>query len=457
MLKTETYCDRIVENQVSGSKMLISSNPEGWDAVPLGEVAHLHKGVTYKSEDYCEKDNGVIFFNLKCVSKSGGFNSDGIKYYNGPVQKNDFIAPGDIVIANTDLTRNGDIVGCPVEIPEYYKDKAVCISMDLTKIIPNELLNKKFFYYFLQLPYCREFMKSHSNGSTVLHLDLKAVKNLLIFLPSLYEQHKIAAILSSVDAAIEQTDAIIDVLKTIKVGITKDLLYRGLDECGHLRDPVTHPEQFMDSDLGIMPTGWNTSKVGDLGLWRGGSTPSKSSPLNWSAGDILWISPKDVLGDELIDSEDKITQEALFNYKMKLFNAGDILVVFRSGILRHTFPIAITKLPFTVNQDIKVLSPKIGVHNRFAFFVLQALGPVVLRSAVKSGTTVESIDYKTFRDLVIFLPSEDEQKRIAKILDAYNARITNEKTYLNKLKQLTHCLMQDLLTGRVRVKVDIHA
>ena len=362
--------------------------PEEWDNKTLLDAVGMKKdlivagpfGSNLKVSDY--KDEGIPIIRLQNIDY-GKFIDKEIKYISHEKARelayHSFRA-GDLVLAKL-----GDPIGKTCIVPDYFKDGIVVADVVRVRVADG-LVDKKFIMYSLNSVATKNQLINGTIGSTRPRVNLDQIRDIQILVPPLNEQRKIAAILSSVDAAIEQTDAIIGVLKAIRAGITKDLLSKGLDEYGHLKDPAVHPERSIDSDLGVVPTGWNTTKVGDLGLWRGGSTPSKSSSFNWD-GDILWISPKDVIRDDLIDSEDKITQEALLNYKMKLFDAGDILVVFRSGILRHTFPIAFTRLPFTVNQDIKVLSPKIGVHNRFAFFALRALGPVVLKSAVKSGTS----------------------------------------------------------------------
>src|SRR5690606_33484545 len=100
--------------------------------------------------------------------------------------------------------------------------------------------------------------------------DLKDLVAFPICLPPLPEQRRIAAILDTLDEAIRQTEALIAKLKQIKRGLLHDLLTRGIDDNGELRDPERHPEQFRDSPLGRVPRGWMVSRLeNQLTLQRG--------------------------------------------------------------------------------------------------------------------------------------------------------------------------------------------
>jgi type I restriction enzyme, S subunit len=309
-------------------------------------------------------------------------------------------------------------------------------------------VNLRFiFWYLSSLP-----LRSLDSSTGVPGINRNDVYRLAITIPSnLDEQWLIAKILDTLDETIAHTTSIIAKLKQIKAGLLHDLLTRGLDENGELRDAIAHPEKFQDSPLGLIPKNWKIINIGELGSWSGGATPSKLMASNWDEGNILWISPKDFQEAEITDSEDKITEKALISSSLKLFKPGDVIVVFRSSILRHKFPVAVVKVPFTVNQDIKVLQPNLGVCRQYVFYALQHIAPQIISSAVKAGTTVESVDFKTFCNLPLFLPPETEQESIIQILDIHDTRIRTEETYLEKLKLQKKGLMDDLLTGRVRV------
>ena len=169
----------------------------------LGDVAEIIKGISYRSADYSNSENGIAFVNLKSVARGGGYNPDGIKYYAGQIKPSQYVEPGNILIANTDLTQNREIIGSPIIMPDI--GRSACFSLDLSKIIvtDTDIVDSRYLFYYLKSPIAREYMLAHSNGSTVMHLSVKAVPNMEINLPPLDRQKKIANILGSLDEKIE--------------------------------------------------------------------------------------------------------------------------------------------------------------------------------------------------------------------------------------------------------------
>ena len=162
-------------------------------------------------------------------------------------------------------------------------------------------------------------------------------------------------------------------------------------------------------------------RLDELGIWRTGSTPSKSVPAYWRDGDLPWASPKDFGPPEIKDAIDHVTQIAVERGGVRPVPAGSLLVVARSGVLRHSLPVAVTAREVATNQDVKALLPAPGVNAAFLRHQLRAAAPQVLAAAVKAGTTVQSLDDSRFRNFEVLLPLPDEQRRIATQLDSFAA------------------------------------
>jgi type I restriction enzyme S subunit len=191
----------------------------------------------------------------------------------------------------------------------------------------------------------------------------------------------------------------------------------------------------------------------NAGTWSGGGTPSKATADFWDNGDIPWVSPKDMKTFELHDSQDKITAKAVEASPAKLVPAGSVLMVVRSGILAHTFPVAIARRPVTLNQDMKAITPKAGLSAEFLAYQLRAQASTILNSCTKSGTTVASVETKQLQALPIWVPSTELQSKIVEELDKQLSRlgatVTTLKGIQAKLKQARASILKAAVEGRL--------
>jgi type I restriction enzyme S subunit len=157
-------------------------------------------------------------------------------------------------------------------------------------------------------------------------------------------------------------------------------------------------------------------------MFEGGKTPSTSNKAYWD-GTICWTSPKDFNGFEIHDSEDKITELAV-NEGMKVHPAGTLLGVFRSGILRHSFPVAITHIPTAINQDLKAMNVKSDIIDKDYFLIyLHTFQKMILEMASKVGVTVESINSDEFLEIPIVLPPINFQQELVNEVLGLESRV----------------------------------
>lgn len=191
-------------------------------------------------------------------------------------------------------------------------------------------------------------------------------------------------------------------------------------------------------------------KLKDLGSWSGGGTPSMNEQRYWRGGSILWVTPKDFGSPTIMDTKFKITPAAVQEKGLRTFPPSSIMIVVRSGILRHRVPIATSAVPFTVNQDLKVLAPSSDVEPHYIFHALRSLEPQILNRCVKSGTTVESVDVPSLKELSIPLPHRAVQKRIGVMLTVHDQLASNYESSFEQLLRLKEGLAIDLLSSGSR-------
>jgi len=174
---------------------------------------------------------------------------------------------------------------------------------------------------------------------------------------------------------------------------------------------------------------WEMVELGNIASFNTGGTPSKSNDSFWN-GNIPWVSPKDMKVDFLSDAEDHITEAAIENSSTKLAQPNTLLVVVRSGILKHSIPIAIVKSPVSFNQDIiSITCNEEKLLGRYLFYYLKSTSQQHLENGIKKGVTVESFQNGYFKTLQIPIPSLSEQQAIVK-------QIEQEREIINSNKKL---------------------
>ena len=422
-----------------------------WEKVSFGEIATLVKGISYASEDYCDPGQGAIFLTIKCVSKAGGFKPEGIKYFKGRIIDSQVLQAGDLLIANTDLTRAGDIVGAPIVVPSF-KGETITMSMDLSKVVGDNMkIDRQFLYFMLMTDSVRRFMKDHASGSTVLHLQTRAVPTLVIRIPNKKsEQTKIAEILSTVDQAIDQTEALIAKQQRIKTGLMQDLLTRGIDEDGNLRSEDTH--EFKDSPLGRIPMEWEVRSINSISDFV--TSGSRGWAQYYSDEGAVFLRIGNLTRDHInmrFDDTVFVRPPASAEVLRTAVLPGDILISVTAdlgiiGVIPEGFGEGY------VNQHValvRISDPE--VDQRFIGWFLQSrLGQIQIGKNNESGAKA-GLNLPTVQNLLVASPPSYEQRHIVQILDTTAKMISRLQTEMDKQIHLKMALMQDLLTGKVSI------
>ena len=189
-----------------------------------------------------------------------------------------------------------------------------------------------------------------------------------------------------------------------------------------------------------IPKSHRTSKLRDLVHVSGGKTPSMNNSLYWN-GDIVWLSSKDMKSNRIHDSELKITTLAL--NEMTLYHPGTLLLVARSGILKHTLPLSVLEVEATINQDIKALQVH-GCNSLYLYYAILAQEDNIIRTHVKTGTTVQSLMMDSFMDIDIPIADIEQQQTIASMMSKIEQYIESHIKALSELMQMRAGLLQQL-------------
>ncbi|MFB4166879.1 restriction endonuclease subunit S [Virgibacillus sp. JSM 102003] len=310
-------------------------------------------------------------------------------------------------------------------------------------ISKNELIDPEFLYYTLVLN-AKKF-ESLGSGSTFKEISKSEIKTFNILIPSnIKVQQKIVAILSSVDEAIEKTEQIIHQTEKVKSGVMQQLLTKGV---GHT--------QFKHSPLGEIPSTWEVLSVKEFASVEYGISEAVSNNSDPNIGIPIITGANITLKGELNLSK-KVYIEKRAQERFKL-QKGDLLFNWRSGSQLHVGKTAI----FNLDEDYTFASfiLRIRVNNddcdfQYYHYLLNYLKSIEYFSKDTSVQVNFKLNATSFRDLLLMKPPLREQKQISKKLSSIDYKIKIEQQKLSKILEIKQGLMQDLLTGKVRVPID---
>jgi len=320
--------------------------------------------------------------------------------------------------------------------------KQFCLGQNTVVINPREI-NSDFLFQFLQTENIYNQIEDTVSGSSQKSLSLAAIKNLKILNPPLPEQQKIAKILTAVDEVIEKTQAQIDKLKDLKIGMMQELLTNGIGNNGK---PHT---KFKDSPVGRIPAEWEVKKLSAVSK----VVDSLHQTPTFSRKGLSMIRVSDIREGKVNISKAMKVSDDVFSLftKNHLPTKGDILMSRVGSYGVCCFINDDTQV--CIGQNTVVITST-SIEYLFLFYLLSSY---VVQKQIEfevAGSGYKSLSLASIRNLTIILPDKEEQTKIANIIQS----LDNKREFMNNklllIKNTKKALMQDLLTGKVRVKVE---
>ena len=371
--------------------------PDGVPYKTLDEIAtNIFRGTGITREQACEKGTpcvryGEIYTTYgvwfdKCVSHTDETLLRSKKYFEY----------GDILIAIT-----GESVEDIAKSCAYIGHEKCLAGGDIVVLKHNE--NPKYLAYALSTVNAQKQKSAGKVKSKVVHSSVPAIKKIIVPVPPLEVQREIVRVL----------DSFMLLTAELNTKLTAELTARKKQYDFYRDKLLTYNKEYPMKALA------------DLGKWMGGKTPAMAEKSFWEDGTIPWISSKDMKASTLSDTQDHITEKAVKEASMTVYPANSIAVVTRSGILKHTFPVAYVPFETTVNQDIKMLVVNEDILPRYAFHVIQGKGRDILAKTKKQGGTVDSLDFQKVLAYKVPVPSIEVQKKLVEVLDNFEAICTD--------------------------------
>ena len=373
----------------------------------------------------CLKDAADFLDHLrKPVSSSDRAKMKGVYPYYGASgivdYVNDFIYDEPLILLGEDgeniLSRNLPLA--------FLVDGKIWVNNHAHVLRAKEGVNRQYLCAFLEsLDYT-----DLNSGTAQPKLNQEKCKNIEIYLPELEEQTAIAEALSNIDSLIFYVQKLIEKKKAIKQGTMQELL------TGKKRLPGFSGE-------------WSKQQLGDICNIVNGGTPSTSIAEFWN-GKILWCTPTDITSCStkyIYTTESKITESGLKASSATLLPKGALLLCSRATIGE----VRIAGNTICTNQGFKSLVVHQNISNEWLYYMVHVLKFNMLEKAI--GSTFLEISKKDLAELDIIVPEFTEQKAIAQVLSDMDSEIEQLEKKLAKYQQIKQGMMQELLTGRIRL------
>ena len=416
--------------------------PKDWELYTIGELGKISTSSVDKKSKANETEINLINYMDVFGSLEKKITSD-----------NKFMR---VTARTTQLISNQVFKGDVLFTPSSETKKDIGISAVVYEDLPNTL----YSYHLLRLSFKKEInidfkcylfnsfgvlnqFELLSQGLTRYTIGLNNFKEIFVSLPTLKEQQKIAEILSTVDEQISTTQAIIDKSKELKKGLMQILFTEGI---GHT--------EFKETKIGRIPKDWEVVKLNDYVLKVGsGVTPKGGSSVYLKEGISLLRSQNVLYGKLFLDDVACIGESQYQKMKNSQLQEHDVLLNISGASIGRSAVVPQHILPANVNQHVCIIRAKDLIYSNYlCSFLLSREGQNQI-FRLQAGGNREGLNFQQIRSFKIPLPPFTEQQKIAEILSEADAKIEKEEQQKAKLGELKKGLMQQLLTGKKRVKV----
>ena len=405
-------------------KTEIGRIPKEWEVVKLEEIiSSLYNGIWGETPIKQEKSYPVI--RSTEITHDGKIDLSNVAFRRIPDEKVDrySLKEGDILlVASSGSSR---LIGRAAIFKQSREGEVYLFSNFMLRVRPKNV-DSIFLYYYLNSSQYYRFLKSLQQTSTGLrNLPKREVVKFKLPLPPLPEQRKIAEILSTVDETIEKVDEAIAKTERLKKGLMQNLLTKGI---GH--------KEFKDTEIGRIPKEWEVVRLVEIvDIFDKKRIPLSEIERSKMKGKFPYCGANgiiDYINDFIFDGKFLLLAEDGGNFKA--FGQKAYLMFGK----------------FWANNHVHVLKALSSLCSEE--FLLYMLNFMDLKSWVV-GSTRKKLNQGDMKKIPIPLPPLPEQKKIAEILSTVDKRLELLKNKKEKLKRIKKGLMNDLLTGKMRVKV----
>lgn len=405
-----------------------------WSETTLNGLIHIKHGYAFLGEYFSDSGEYVVLTPGNFFEKGGfRFREGKEKFYLGEIPESFILKKHDLIVA---MTEQGEgLLGSTAFIPEnnkYLHNQ----RLGLINILDTERLDKTFLYYLMNHQYIRSQIRNTSTGTKVRHTSPKSIYNVKVFLPSILEQKKIAAILSAYDDLIENNKKRIQILENMAEELYKEWFVR-------FRFPNFENTEF---EKGV-PKDWSYTNLESLGKIRTGKTPSTSNS-EFYGGEYPFYKTPDMHDKVFVfETDETLTEQGLYSQKSQIIEANAIMVtcIGSGGVT------AISTKKGCTNQQINSLSVANKKFLYWAYYLIKYLKPQIELYGA-TGATMTNLSKGKFSNLEIVKPTDT-------LIEQYFNLVSPKFEMIKKLSQMNQMLEEQknsllprLISGKLSVE-----
>ena len=414
--------------------------PDYWDCAPLPEVVFFQEGPGLRKWQWTEAGMKVI--NVTNIIGDGSIDTTNTSRFISMAEyENAYrhfrVDAGDIVVASS-----GNTYGKVGRISA--KDLPLMMNASVIRFRSPDArrLNNDFLYAFLRSEVFRNQVESFVIGSAQPNFGPTHLKRMVMPLPPLPIQRRIAGILSAYDDLIENSQRRIKILEEMARRLYREWFV-------YFRFPGHEGCRLVESPLGEILEGWEVKTVGDSFEILGGGTPSRKEERYWNGGTIQWFSPTDLTGAGTMfmdDSRDHITHLGLSESSARLFPPLCVMLTSRATI----GAIAINTTAACTNQGFITCLPSDQVPLYFLHSWLNENVPTFVRMA--SGSTFKEISRGVFKSIHFLHPPVDLVGMFESFASPIGHELLSLQLQIQNLRRTRDLLLHRLLSGLIDIE-----
>ena len=412
--------------------------PDGWRVVRLGDVAEFQQGGT-PSKSRPEYWEGDIPFVTGADLREFRISRDNARSFltdQGLSSGATVICePGSLLLATR--TRVG-LVGIASE--------TMGASQDITLVMPRDFADHSYISRVL-ISYADQLQRT-SRGTTIQGVSREDISSLSILLPPLPEQRAIAAVLDSIDEAIERTEEVIAATERLRDALLHELLTRGV--------PGQHSEWKEAPGIGTIPACWDVVRLGDGVTHVGSGVTPRGGKSAYATSGVTFLRSQNVHFDGLrLEDVAYISPDTDESMRRSRVQPADVLLNITGASIGRCTVVPPNLGPANVNQHVCIVRTSEAFNERFVAKWLSTPRSQREIDDMQTGQSRQGLNYQQVRQLTIVRPSRAEQDYISAALDGVDEAIEQARHETDMLRSLKASAADALLTGRVQVGVGV--